>query len=144
MKHSFDLGSLSELGLFDYLKDHHYFDLAKSPNSYDTFDCVSESKRVYAELKCRRTHYPDLLIEKLKWDNLVLNAHSRNMDAWYINSTPDGIYAFQLEEFIEPAWEERPMPATTEFGNRSKIGKIVGFLPLSFAKVLYAPVSFSV
>lgn len=139
-----DLATLQEGGLFEYLKNHHYFDLIKSEGTYDTFDCVSERHNVYAELKCRRTHYPDLLIEKIKWDNLVLNAHTRDLDPWYINSTPDGIYAYQLEEFIEPAWEERGMPATTEFGNRSKIGKIVGFLPTSFAKVLYAPVSFSV
>jgi hypothetical protein len=105
-----ELATLSEAGLFEYLKTNHYFDLLKSEGTYDTFDCTSESKRIYAELKCRRTHYPD-------------------------------IYAFHLEEFIEPAWEERAMPATTEFGNRSKIGKIVGFLPLSFAKLLYAPVS---
>lgn len=136
-----ELGTLTESGLFEYLKTNHYFDLLKSEGTYDTFDCSSEEKKVYAELKCRRTHYPDLLIEKVKWDNLVLNAYTRDMDAWYINSTPNGIYAFQLEEFTEPAWEERAMPATTEFGNRSKIGKIVGFLPLSFAKVLYAPVS---
>lgn len=137
-----ELSTLTESGLFEYLKTNHYFDLLKSEGTYDTFDCSSEEKRVYAELKCRRTHYPDLLIEKKKWDNLVLNAHTRDMDAWYINSTPNGIYAFQLEEFTKPAWEERAMPVTTEFGNRSKIGKIVGFLPLSFAKVLYAPVSF--
>lgn len=139
-----ELSTLTEAGLFEYLKANHYFDFLKSEGTYDTFDCVSESKKMYAELKCRRTHYPDLLIEKIKWDNLVLNAHTRDMDAWYINSTPNGIYGFHLEEFIEPVWEERAMPATTEFGNRSKIGKIVGFLPLSFAKVLYAPVSFSV
>jgi hypothetical protein len=136
-----ELGTLQEAQLFEYLKTYHYNDLIKSGNTYDTFDCVSQKAGVYAELKCRRTHYPDLLIEKSKWDNLVLHAHSQDLDAWYINSTPDGIYAFHLQPEFEPEWSERLMPATTEFGNRSKIGKIVGFLPTSLGKVLYAPLS---
>lgn len=136
-----ELGTLQEAQLFEYLKTYHYNDLIKSGNTYDTFDCVSQKAGVYAELKCRRTHYPDLLIEKSKWDNLVLHAHSQDLDAWYINSTPEGIWGFHLQYEFEPRWESKQMPVTTDFSNNNWVSKVVGFLPTSLGKVLYAPVS---
>jgi len=127
---------LEETELFQYLKDNKWPDLVKSEGTYDTFDCISEESGVYAELKSRRTHYDDLLIEKIKWDNLVLHADTLQLCPWYINATPQGIYAFDLSKMPMPEWSERLMPATTDFGNRQKIGKIVGFLSISEAMTL--------
>lgn len=124
---------MKEQDLFDHLKGGWYPDLVKSENTYDTFDCISEEHKQYIELKCRHTHYPDLLIEKSKYTRLVAEAKERYLDPWYINSTPQGIYAFDLTRVPEPDWSERWMPATTEFANTSKIMKVVGFLHLDYA-----------
>ena len=123
---------MKEQELFDHLKGSHFPDLAKSEGTYDSFDCISEEKKYYIELKCRHTHYPDLLIERSKYLRLVDEAGFRVLTPWYINSTPEGIWGFDLSRVPEPAWEERWMPTTTEFANTSKKTKIVGFLHLDY------------
>jgi hypothetical protein len=124
---------MKEADLFEHLKVSHFPDLIKSEGTFDTFDCISEEKQYYIELKCRHTHYPDLLIEHSKYTRLVDEAGFRILTPWYINSTPQGIYAFDLSRVPEPAWSERWMPATTEFTNTKKIIKRVGFLHLDYA-----------
>lgn len=124
---------MKEQELFDHLKQKFYHDLVKSEGQFDTFDCISQDHQLYIELKCRHTHYPDLLIEQSKYVRLVDEAGFRVLDPWYINSTPNGIFAFDLSRVPEPAWEERWMPTTTEFANTSKKVKVVGFLHLDYA-----------
>ena len=124
---------MKEQDLFDHLKGGWYPDLVKSENTFDTFDCISEYHQQYIELKCRHTHYPDLLIEESKYSRLISEAQERELSPWYINSTPEGIYAFDLTRVPQPTWTERWMPATTEFTNTKKIIKLVGFLHLDYA-----------
>ena len=125
---------MKEQELFDYLKGSHFPDLVKSEGVFDHFDCTTDDKNLYIELKCRHTHYPDLLIEEMKYRRLINQAGSRT--PYYINSTPNGVYAFDLSRVPEPAWSERRMPATTEFTNTRKIMKLVGFLHLDYALAL--------
>jgi len=119
---------MNEQQLFDHLKTHLYPDLVKSECMYDSFDCISEKAGHFIELKCRQTHYLDLLVEQIKYRALIEQAVSRNLLPFYINSTPLGIYSFDLTELAEPVWTTRWMPATSEFSNRAKIEKLVGYL----------------
>lgn len=121
---------MREQELFDYLKFKHFPDLAKSEGAYDSFDCTTDDKNLYIELKCRHTHYPELLIEEMKYRRLINQAGS--MTPYYINSTPQGVWGFDLSRVPEPAWSERRMPATTEFSDTRKIMKLVGFLHLDY------------
>jgi hypothetical protein len=120
-----------EQELFDYLKGSHFPDLIKSEGTFDHFDCTTDDKNLYIELKCRHTHYPDLLIEEMKYRRLLTQAGARI--PYYINSTPQGIFAFDLSRVPEPAWADKWMPATTEFKDTRKIMKLVGFLHLDYA-----------
>ena len=120
-----------EAELFDYLKDKHFPDLEKSEGTFDHFDCTTIEKNLYIELKCRHTHYPDLLIEQKKYRRLMNEAGS--LIPYYINSTPEGVYAFDLSRVPEPSWSEKWMPTTTEFSDTRKIMKLVGFLHLDYA-----------
>ena len=72
---------MKEQELFDYLKDSHFPDLTKSEGVFDSFDCSSTAKGIYVELKCRHTHYPDLLIEKSKYDRLILDRKSTRLNS---------------------------------------------------------------
>jgi hypothetical protein len=125
---------VKEQELFDYLKFKHFPDLEKSEGAFDSFDCTTDDKNLYIELKCRHTHYPELLIEEMKYRRLVNQAGSRT--PYYINSTPQGIWAFDLSRVPEPSWSERRMPATTEFSDTRKIMKLVGFLHLDYGLAL--------
>ena len=115
--------------LFDYLKENYYPDLEKS-EEFDNWDCISLEAKMFIELKSRKTHYPDLLIEESKYQGLLLAAGIRSLTPWYINSTPAGVWGFNLTDIPQPKWEEKWLPITTEFENRTKRTKLVGFLKI--------------
>jgi hypothetical protein len=124
---------LKEQELFDKLKETLYPDLEKSPGVYDAFDCISAKAGHYIELKCRYTHYNTLLIEEMKYKKLITQSAERDLLPFYINSTPQGIYSFDLMDIPEPVWVTHRMPATSEFSNRYKVDKLVGYLDISEA-----------
>lgn len=121
---------MSEEELFDQLTEL-IPDLKKAENEYSTFDCTSEILNAYIELKCRHTHYSTLLIEKSKYDRLIDEARSKLMAPLYINSTPEGVWSFNLNKFDDLVWTDQDnLPATTEFDNKEKVTKLVSFLPV--------------
>ncbi len=120
---------LKEPELFDYLKEFYYSDLEKS-EEFDNWACISLEAKMFIELKSRKTHYPDLLIEESKYQGLIMAAGIRSLTPWYINATPNGIWGFNLTEIPQPKWETKWLPITTEFENKNKRSKLVGFLKL--------------
>lgn len=124
---------MREKDLLEYLRTSVYPDLVKSEGTFDTFDCISQEHKAYIELKCRATHYPTLLIEDKKYRKLMYHAAELGLNPFYINSTPEGIYSFNLTNIAEPEWFVHKMPVTTEFSNRSKVDKLVGYLDIEEA-----------
>ena len=124
---------MKEQDLFDYLKSSLYPDLEKAPGIYDAFDCISTTAGHYIELKCRYTHYDTLLIEEMKYRKLITRAAERDLIPFYINSTPKGVFSFDLMDVPEPEWVSHWMPATTEFSRSNKISKLVGYLAIEEA-----------
>ena len=125
--------AMKEQDLFDYLKSSLYPDLEKAPGIYDAFDCISTTAGHYIELKCRYTHYDTLLIEEMKYRKLITQAAERDLIPFYINSTPKGVFSFDLMDVPEPEWVSHWMPATTEFSRSQKISKLVGYLAIEEA-----------
>ena len=121
---------MKEEELFNHLKESLYPDLVKSPGIFDTYDCTSEKAAHYIELKCRQTHYETLLIEEIKYRKLITQAAERDLIPFYINSTPQGVFSFDLMDVPEPEWVSHWMPATTEFSRSNKVSKLVGYLPI--------------
>lgn len=126
---------MSELDLFNFLRELHIPDLERSADQFARFDCFSQSAKLHIELKCRRSHYDTLLIEKKKFDNLIARSVQLQFSPCYINSTPQGIFAFNLLA-TNITWQTELMPATTDFANPATIEKVVGFLPISEAITL--------
>jgi hypothetical protein len=124
---------MNEELLFTFLREGYYPDLSKAPGIYDAFDCISMQAGHYIELKCRATHYPTLLIEEMKYRKLITQAAERDLVPYYINSTPEGVYSFDLMDVAEPVWFNHQMPATTEFDRIEKVDKLVGYLPIEEA-----------
>jgi len=122
---------IKETELFTALKDSFMPDLEKSDNPMARYDCYSLAHNIDIELKCRRKHYDDLLIEKKKYDALLLRASNFGTDPVYINSTPSGVWVFRLTVVPEPEWETRGMPKTSEFRQRQFIDKVVGYYNVS-------------
>jgi len=124
---------MKEVELFDYLKTFLYPDLEKSIGIFDSFDCISRQAGHYIELKCRATHYPTLLIEEMKYRKLITQSAERDLIPFYINSTPLGVFSFDLMDLAEPIWEVKYLPATTQFGRSGKVDKLIGYLPVEEA-----------
>ncbi len=125
--------AMKEIDLFNFLKESLYPDLTKSEGIYDSFDCISQQAGHYIELKCRYTHYDTLLIEEMKYRKLITQAAERDLIPFYINSTPKGVFSFDLMDVAEPEWSVGWMPATTEFARNHKMEKLVGYLPIDEA-----------
>ena len=125
-----ELEVLEEPYLFDYLKEFYWPDLRKS-STFDSWDCISDIEKKFIELKSRRTHYDDLLIEKIKYDKIISGAFFLGFAPHYISATPQGVWDFDLIKIGAPIWSERMMPTTTDFENTDDKIKIVGFLPIA-------------
>ena len=95
----------------------------KKTDQFSYRDGYSPKYDLTIELKCRYKHYNTLLIEKIKWDKLI-----KCNKVYYINSTPIGIFLFDLHKVKEPEFYSREMPHTTEFEDTQKIPKLVGML----------------
>lgn len=121
----------NEKELFDFLKSQHIPDLEPSEHPTSRYDCYSDMYELDIELKCRTSHYDNLLIEKKKYDALVERAMLFSTTPYYINSTPDGIWAFDLMKLPQPKWEERSMPKTTFFADNNNVMKVVGYINIS-------------
>jgi len=126
---------VKEEDLFNYLLKTVYPDLVKSRRQFSKWDCYSPSTTHRIELKCRGTHYNTLIIEKIKYDALILKARDNFDIPIYINSTPKGIYRFNLFN-INPVWETRYLKKTTTFSNNNKVPKEIALLPVIEAEIL--------
>ena len=126
-----ETASLTEQSLFDYIKSTYLEDLQKTEHEYEYIDATSHGYRLTLELKCRKTHYDELILEKDKYDSLVALAKSLGFTPFYINSTPKGIYAFNLRK-ITITWTTKRLPAST-FNKAPAIDKEVAFLHIDKA-----------
>ena len=127
--------SMNEKELFEYLRENYYADLVKARKQMSRWDCYSPETSHRIELKCRGKHYETLLIEKKKFDAMILKC-DENLDVpMYINSTPKGIFRFNLY-LVNPKWEIQYHNKTTHFSNNNKIAKEVAMLEVVNAEIL--------
>jgi hypothetical protein len=54
----------------------------------------------------------------------------------YINSTPYGVYQFDLGAINAPEWVLRPLPDKTDFANKGTVEKLCAFLDIKQAELL--------
>ena len=122
---------MTEQSLFDYIKATYLEDLEKSEHVYEYIDATSKGYRLTIELKCRHTNYDELILEKDKYESLVNRANDLGFTPFYINSTPKGIYAFNLR-IIKVNWTTKRLPSST-VDNGPAINKEVALLHIDKA-----------
>jgi len=129
-----------EKDLFSLLKKNFIPDLQRTKKTNASYDCYSTKFNLDIELKCRRTHYDDLIIEKSKYKSLMNRSLDLKTIPVYINSTPKGIWAFYIAE-IRIKWEERSLPKQTDFSKKHHVKKIVSYLDVDKGKDLLSLLS---
>ena len=125
----------TEEGLFHYLKMRYLNDLSMSEDNYEAHDCISPKAEMLIELKCRTTHFDELLLEADKYHALLIQAKKLGYAPWYVNSTPKGIYAFNLT-FVAVTWTTRLLPAATQPNPLQLVSKKVTYLHIKQARKL--------
>jgi hypothetical protein len=120
---------ISENDLFNWIKKNFIKDLKPSEKPTSRYDCFSEQYNLDIELKCRRTHYPDLIIEKKKYDALMHRSKEFGTIPVYINSTPEGVWAFYVND-IKIDWQNKLLPKQTDFSDNTFIEKRIGYLTI--------------
>ena len=118
---------MDEKQLYQILKEKYLEDLAESDDQYSRYDCYSLRHNLDIELKCRNRHYNNLILERKKYDALIARSEKHQTRPLYINSTPKGIYIFDLSK-IKPEFHCRYLPKTTQFYNRVRVEKEVAYL----------------
>jgi hypothetical protein len=127
---------MKEAELFEYIKTKYLDDLAKSEDQFSKWDCYSPDTNIRIELKCRHTHYNELMIEKDKFIYLLIRNKLYGEKCFYINSTPKGIYSFDISQ-IKPTWiTDKRMPTTTEFANNDRKEKTYSLINIAIAKII--------
>jgi hypothetical protein len=127
------MNNWKEIDLFNYLKENVYFDLVKSKNQMSRWDCYSPATGHRIELKCRTRHFDTLLLEKKKYIAMIEECEKHLDIPIYINSTPKGVFSFNLHK-INPTFEiNNKNPATTQFYNTQRIEKEVTYLEINQA-----------
>jgi len=126
--------TMTEQSLFDYIKATYLEDLEKSEHTYEYIDATSNGYRLTIELKCRHTHYDELILEKDKYESLMGRAQELGFTPFYINSTPEGIYAFNLRK-IKVNWKTKRLPSNT-LENGPVVDKEVALLHINEAVAL--------
>ena len=129
------LENWKEKDLFEFIKEEYLSDLVKARNQMSRWDCYSPMHKKRIELKCRRKHYDTLLLEKKKYDAMVAEASKHGDDPIYINSTPQGVFVFNLYE-VEPEWETNFRNPSNTYWGGGRVAKEVAYLKISDAKVL--------
>jgi len=124
-----------EKDLFNYLVECCYPDLVKAKSQMSRWDCYSPKAYHRIELKCRTVHYDTLLLEKKKYDAMIQKCDDNLDIPMYINSTPKGVYQFNLY-LVTLKWETQYHNKTTEFSNNNKIPKEIAMLDVNEAIIL--------
>jgi hypothetical protein len=126
-----ETSSMTEKSLFDYIKGKYVEDLEMSADAFEYIDATSQTYRMKVELKCRHTHYDELILEKDKYESLMQQADKLGFTPFYINSTPQGIYAFNLRK-ITVTWTTRRLPAST-YNKTAPVDKEIALLHIDKA-----------
>ena len=126
---------MSESELFEYLKKY-WHDLEMSKDQYSKHDCFSQSTKTRIELKCRKKHYDDVMLERGKYNYLMIKHTLYQEIPLYVNYTPEGIYRFDLRK-LKPKWIiDNRMPATTDFENKNKVEKEYCLISIYNSKII--------
>ena len=133
-------GILTEDTLITYLNSKALSEFVLCQDEYSVYD--AEEDRYIAELKIRKKHYPDCLIEFDKYSNNLEYSGEIDKEFLYVVATSTDIYVFNITNLSNKGydfnWQWKNLPRNSEFGGYTdKIDKQVGYINIRDASVHY-------
>ena len=124
------------------------YSFVKMDDRFSRYDAFDEERGIAVEIKCRHKHYPDTMIEKIKYQWNKSFSEDNGLEFLYVVSMPTpkkkdccSIYVFEPvamedEEDYDFKWHTKKLPENTEFASKPKwIDKEVGYLKIEDAIV---------
>jgi hypothetical protein len=120
------------------------YNFEKMDDKFSRYDAFDPKLGIMLEIKCRKKHYPDTMLEKMKYDWNKEFAEENGFDFFYAVSMPheDGhrLYVFnpsamEEEDEYDFKWHTKKLPANTAFNGSRWIDKEVGYLHIDDAFV---------
>ena len=88
-------------------------------DKFAPIDWYSPSTGWWIEYKQRHKHFVGLTLERKKYNHLI-----RKEKSFYLNSTPEGIYFWSIQEMdSNPIFTIRSMNETTDYGDAVDVDK---------------------
>jgi hypothetical protein len=95
-------------------------------NPENPVDWYSPSTNTYYEAKCREYDENLLFIEQKKYNSII-----NHSNICYINSCPQGIFFWYLQEIEEPVWFDKYMKKSKIYSGKDEyVSKSVGYLDI--------------
>ena len=112
-------------------------DLVEVSDPYSTYD--AENERYIVEVKSRDKKYDSWIIERKKFDSNLLYSMNKNKMFVYLTEHNGKIMTWNIHNLLNSlydfGWTKMELPATTEFDDKEKIQKEVGYLYEVDAKI---------
>ena len=112
-------------------------DLVEVSDPYSSYD--AENERYIVEVKSRDKKYDSWIIERKKFDSNLLYSMNKNKMFVYLTEHKGKIMTWNIHNLLNSlydfGWTKMELPATTEFDDKEKIQKEVGYLYEGVAKV---------
>ena len=120
------------------------YDFEPMDDKFSRYDAFDKERGIMLEIKCRKKHYADTMLEKMKYEWNKEFAKEHNLDFLYAVSMPTSkannyvVYLFDpinMEKYEEYdfKWHTKKLPANTEFKGSQWIDKEVGYLHIDDA-----------
>jgi hypothetical protein len=134
---------MNEAKVIDLLNKAQY-NFEKMDDKFSRYDAFDPKLGIMLEIKCRKKHYPDTMLEKMKYDWNVEYAEENGFIFMYAVSMPhEGghrLYVFDPkimdDDGYDFKWHTKKLPASSEFGRSQWIDKEVGYLHIDDASLV--------
>ena len=112
-------------------------DLEEVSDPYSSYD--AENARYIVEVKSRDKKYDSWIIERKKFDSNLLYSMNKNKMFVYLTEHNGKIMTWNIHNLLNSlydfGWTKMELPATTEFDDKEKIQKEIGYLYEVDAKI---------
>ena len=120
--------------LLQLIQQHLIPEMYIFPERFYYIDAIWRKRDMAIEVKCKDDFYTQPIIEKHKWDGMLIHKNKR-----YINlmRKPDGtelVYSFNINKIEEPKWEWIMQPNASNELYTGWVPKLMGKLDISYAK----------
>ena len=135
---------MNEAKVIDLLNAAQY-NFEKMDDKFSRYDAFDPKLGIMLEIKCRKKHYPDTMLEKMKYDWNKEFAEENGFEFYYAVSMPHKgghrLYVFnpsamEEEDKYDFKWHTKKLPSNTSFSGSRWIDKEVGYLHIDDAFVV--------